>query len=118
MSDLPPVDPDERPGEVGRQNERTTLAWRRTNLSALGVAALAAKAASETLPALLVLAAAFVTTAVIGHQADRRTRRRATAVDEWVAGGSPAVASPAAVASATALTVGLAVIGIAIVVLL
>lgn len=113
-------DPDEVPGEVGRQNERTTLAWRRTNLSALGVALLAAKASGSTPAALLIIASAFGASAVVGLLADRRTTRRADAIAHWDAtlGGAALVAAaPVAVAAATGLTLALAATGLLIVVL-
>jgi len=112
------ADPDEVAGEVGRQNERTTLAWRRTNLAALGVAALAAKASGETVVALLLLIAAFGVSAVIGWRADHRALRRATAIDDWDAGGLVDVAAPGTILAATGLNLGLAAAGLLIVVAL
>ncbi len=113
-------DPDDVPGEIGRQNERTTLAWRRTNLSALGVALLAAKASGEAAVALLVVAVAFAASAAVGVLADRRTARRALAIEHWdntLGGAALVAAAPVAIAGATALTVGLALAGLAIVAL-
>ena len=92
----------------GVQNERTTLAWRRTNLAALAVAALAAKVSPE--PALSVLGVC----AAVGRGADQRALSRAGAIRDWDAGRSDAhatAAAPLAVAAATGLTVGLAAFG-------
>jgi len=101
----------------GRQVERTTLAWRRTNLAALTVSALAAKASGRPAFALLVFATAFGTCAAVGIEADRRGHARATAIDDWDAGRSgpgSSAAAPVAIAVATGLTVALAVLGIVI----
>lgn len=98
----------------GGQNERTTLAWRRTNLAALTVAALAAKVSPEPALAVLVFGLAFGTCAVVGRSADRRLTARAAAIREWDAGTSDprsTAAAPLAVAAATGLTVGLAAFG-------
>ena len=101
----------------GRQVERTTLAWRRTNLAALTVSALAAKASGRPAVALLVFATAFGTCAVVGIEADRRGRARATAIDDWDAGRidpRSSAAAPVAIAAATGLTLALAALGIVI----
>lgn len=101
--------------DMGRQNERTTLAWRRTNLAALCVAALAAKATHHPAAAVFVFGAAFASCAFVGIEADRRFRARIGVVDEWRAGrADPAssAAAPLAVATATVLTLALAVFGI------
>lgn len=101
----------------GAQNERTTLAWRRTNLAALAVSALAAKATHHPGAAIAVFGLAFGVCAAVGWLTDRREVARAEAIDNWDDGyadpGSSA-AAPLAVATATALTVGLAALGIAI----
>lgn len=105
------------PRDTGLQNERTTLAWRRTNLSALTASALAAKASGRPAIALTVFGLAFGLCAVVGLLADRRTHQRASAIADWDAGRcepTSSAAAPLAVASATALTIGLAVVGVAI----
>lgn len=107
--------PGDPPPDTGRQNERTTLAWRRTNLAALCVAALAAKASQHPAAGIFVFGAAFAACAYVGFEADRRFRARDGVVDEWLAGRSdPAssAAAPVAVATATLLTLALAAFGL------
>jgi len=101
----------------GLQNERTTLAWRRTNLAALTVSALAAKASGRPAVALAVFGGAFGVCALVGLLADQRGRQRAAAIDDWDAGrcaASSSAAAPLAVAAAAGLTVVLAALGVAI----
>lgn len=114
------ADPDPGSGSAsdradrGVQNERTTLAWRRTNLAALTVAALAAKVSPEPALSVLVFGLAFGVCAAVGRGADQRARSRVGAIRDWDAGRSDAhatAAAPLAVAAATGLTVGLAAFG-------
>jgi len=111
------VDHAARPAENGLQNERTTLAWRRTNLSILAVSALAAKASGRPAVAFAVFGSSFGVCALVGLLADRRTRERSTAIEDWDAGRSTSASSaaaPLAVVGAAGLTIGLAVLGVLI----
>jgi hypothetical protein len=116
----PQPGPSSRPADAnGAQTERTTLAWRRTNLAALTVAAFVARSTHQSVTAVAVFALAFGICAVVGREADRRSLGRVAAVRAWDAGRADArssVAAPLAVAAAAGLTVGLAVIGIGTVV--
>jgi uncharacterized membrane protein YidH (DUF202 family) len=113
----PPIDGALMAEDRGGQNERTTLAWRRTNLAALAVSALAAKATHHPGTAIAVFGLAFGICAAVGWQADRRERARSGAISDWDSGradpGSSA-AAPLAVLAATGLTVGLAAMGVLI----
>lgn len=102
---------DDLPLDPGLQNERTTLAWRRTNLALLCVAALAARASHHPAAGIAVFAVAFGVCALVGSEADRRFRARMTVVDDWAAGRrdpASSVAAPLAVVAATAMTLALA----------
>ena len=106
-----------RAGDLGSQNERTTLAWRRTNLAALTVAALAAKVSPEPALAVLVFGLAFGICAAVGRSTDKRAVSRVGAISDWdagVTGARSSSAAPLAVAAATGLTVGLAAFGAAV----
>ena len=106
-----------RAGDLGRQNEQTTLAWRRNNLAALTVAALAAKVSPDPALAVLVFGLAFGICAAVSRGADKRMVSRAGATLDWdtgVTGARSSAAAPLAVAAATGLTVGLAAYGAAV----
>lgn len=106
--------PEERPVDLGVQNERTTLAWRRTNLTALGTAALVARVSGRSDVALLILAVALLVTAGVGRRADVRAAGRSAALDAAI---HPELATPRGVLAATALTVGLAAAALLVVAL-
>lgn len=107
--------PEESAVGLGVQNERTTLAWRRTNLAALGTAALAARASGRIPIALALLLVALVATAGVGWRADVRSRVRADALATMEPPAWPDVASGRGVVAGTALTLGLGLAGLAVV---
>ncbi len=109
--------PEESPLDLGVQNERTTLAWRRTNLSALATTALLARVSGHTEVALAVLAAALGVTAAVGRRADVRSRSRATALAVMDGPPWPDLATPRGILGATALTLSLSVLGLTVIAL-
>jgi putative membrane protein len=101
------------PPTAETQRERTSLAWQRTGLGVLGVAALLGHGALEhRRPALLVIAGvvALLGLGVLGGLAPSRYRRLRGTADGGAAGSRPVAA--AAAAGVVCLTAVAAVAGV------
>jgi putative membrane protein len=107
------------PQELGLQNERTTLAWRRTNLALLATSALAAKAASSTVVGLAVLTAALALAGTGGWLIDRRHQVRHDEVGPGCVtpegAPPPELAAPRAAAGVTAVVLALGAASLALI---
>jgi len=94
----------DRPWDPGLQNERTALAWLRTNLALLGVALIVARvvATRNLVLALALTTIAGTLSAWVGRRATRRYRTSAWSLSQE--GMLPDGRLPALVAALAALT--------------